>query len=218
MEDHTASRRCDACDATFTLTRSDRRFCSDACRYRAKGNTSRSKPPATCPTCATQFAQRRGARDNVYCSPACVPAKEAAPPSSPVRYRHCKQCSRWMVDRSGRQYCSDECRLSQIADRVMGFYATAMRELDVPKAVMWRRKLTDYLAQRDGCACGICGKRVDVTLSSGPRGNPLGPSIDHVVPRSHGGTDDLANLRLTHWSCNRQRGNRGVPEQLRLVG
>tara|TARA_R110000868_G_scaffold343404_2_gene604426 strand:- start:1422 stop:1793 length:372 start_codon:yes stop_codon:yes gene_type:complete len=123
-----------------------------------------------------------------------------------------------MVARGNRKYCGDSCRNGVISDRIMGFYRTAMRELDIPKAMMWRFKLVEYLAQRDGNKCGICGKRVDTSLSSGPRGDDLGPSIDHVIPRSKGGSDDLANLRLAHWSCNRLRGNRGDIEQLRLVG
>jgi 5-methylcytosine-specific restriction protein A len=33
-------------------------------------------------------------------------------------------------------------------------------------------------------------------------------SIDHVVPRSLGGTDELDNLRPAHRACNARRGNR----------
>lgn len=70
----------------------------------------------------------------------------------------------------------------------------------------------------DGDKCAICNHRVDLTLKSGPRGDRRGPSIDHVIPRSQGGSDDLANLRLAHWGCNQARGNRGGGEQLALVG
>lgn len=47
-----------------------------------------------------------------------------------------------------------------------------------------------------------------------------GATVDHVIPRSLGGSDDLSNLRLAHWSCNRAKGNRPIDmgEQLRLVG
>jgi 5-methylcytosine-specific restriction endonuclease McrA len=35
---------------------------------------------------------------------------------------------------------------------------------------------------------------------------PGSNSVEHVVPRSVGGTDDLANLRPAHLACNVRRG------------
>ena len=64
------------------------------------------------------------------------------------------------------------------------------------------------LRQRDGDRCQICGGLVDFEVKSGPRGSKLGHSFDHITPRSLGGTDELDNLRLTHWGCNQARGNR----------
>jgi len=37
------------------------------------------------------------------------------------------------------------------------------------------------------------------------KGSDEGPSIDHIHPRSKGGPDDLWNLQLTHWGCNREK-------------
>jgi 5-methylcytosine-specific restriction endonuclease McrA len=37
---------------------------------------------------------------------------------------------------------------------------------------------------------------------------PGARSVEHVQPRSHGGTDDLDNLRPAHLSCNLERGTR----------
>lgn len=76
------------------------------------------------------------------------------------------------------------------------------------------RNLVKYLAERDGTACGICRKAIDVTKPAADGG----PSIDHVIPWSMGGSDDPANLRLAHLTCNVRRGNRGGGEQLMLVG
>ena len=39
-------------------------------------------------------------------------------------------------------------------------------------------------------------------------GRPASRSVEHVIPRSVGGTDDLANLRPAHLLCNLQRGTR----------
>lgn len=57
------------------------------------------------------------------------------------------------------------------------------------------------LALRDGPYCYIDGQPED----------PDDPfEIEHVVPRSAGGSDDLTNLRLAHRSCNRTKGTNNV--------
>lgn len=55
------------------------------------------------------------------------------------------------------------------------------------------------LIARDGMDCGICGDPVDPALV---KPDPLSPSIDHVLPRSSGGTNDPVNLQLAHLHCN----------------
>lgn len=32
-------------------------------------------------------------------------------------------------------------------------------------------------------------------------------TLEHVIPRSKGGTDDMSNLAISHGKCNNQRGN-----------
>jgi 5-methylcytosine-specific restriction endonuclease McrA len=66
------------------------------------------------------------------------------------------------------------------------------------------------LAQRDGSDCGICGLPVDMTLA---RSDGLDcPSVDHIVPRSLGGSHDAENLQLAHLSCNMAKSDRVWPE------
>jgi len=36
-------------------------------------------------------------------------------------------------------------------------------------------------------------------------GHPGADTVDHIIPRSRGGTDDLDNLRPAHLSCNSAR-------------
>lgn len=65
--------------------------------------------------------------------------------------------------------------------------------------------------ERDAWECGLCGDPVDEGLV-GSR-DPWRPSLDHIVPRSHGGPDSPDNLRLAHLWCNIARGA-GVNDDL----
>ena len=71
-----------------------------------------------------------------------------------------------------------------------------------------------FIADRDRWQCGICREPV-------PRAvlypDPLYGTLDHVIPVTEGGTNDLWNLRLAHMRCNRSRGNRGGNEQLAML-
>jgi hypothetical protein len=66
----------------------------------------------------------------------------------------------------------------------------------------------DELAARDGWVCWLCEGAIDPTLPANLAG---GATVDHVVPRSRGGSNDLANLRLAHRRCNGRRGSH-LPE------
>lgn len=66
----------------------------------------------------------------------------------------------------------------------------------------------DRLAERDGWLCWICGDRVE---PAAPAGSPWSATVDHVVPKSRGGSSEPENLRLAHRRCNGRRGNH-LPE------
>jgi 5-methylcytosine-specific restriction endonuclease McrA len=68
----------------------------------------------------------------------------------------------------------------------------------------WARTVARVLRTK-GTVCHLCGKQGAT-------------SADHVVPVSHGGTNDLANLEPVHPTCNTSRGNRSVQEaRIRLT-
>ena len=50
--------------------------------------------------------------------------------------------------------------------------------------------------------CGICGKRIEPWQRM---------HMDHIIPRSKGGSDDRSNLQATHDRCNLRKGNRMPP-------
>lgn len=195
------SRTCAWCSNLFTAKANHQRYCNRACKRRAR---------------EVRLGRQQDHRN--VANPQGHRLRSAQGATCKLIIVHCKTCNVVMVSRHNSKFCSKQCKIDETGRRIMGLYHQATRSADVKRAMAWRRQIVAYLVQRDGADCGICGCHVDITLPSGPRGNKMGPSIDHVVPRSHGGGDEMANLRLTHWICNRQRGNRGVPEQLKLVG
>lgn len=61
-----------------------------------------------------------------------------------------------------------------------------------------RRKRLRVL-ERDAWTCGICTEAIDRTL---PWPDPMSASVDHILPRNHGGGDEDANLQAAHLLCN----------------
>jgi hypothetical protein len=66
------------------------------------------------------------------------------------------------------------------------------------------------LASRDGWECWICENDIDADAVVG---SANAASMDHVVPKSLGGTSSDDNLRLAHRRCNSSRGSK-LPELL----
>lgn len=61
------------------------------------------------------------------------------------------------------------------------------------------------LAKRDGTACGICGDPVDLSLR---KPDLFSPSVDHIIPRARGGSNEPENLQLAHLWCNHVKSDR----------
>lgn len=70
-------------------------------------------------------------------------------------------------------------------------------------------RLANLVVGRYGSVCHLCGLPIDLSV---PRMEPGGLSVDHVLPRSRGGTDDLSNLRPAHRRCNVRRQNKTISE------
>jgi 5-methylcytosine-specific restriction endonuclease McrA len=46
--------------------------------------------------------------------------------------------------------------------------------------------------------CGICGEPVGYKEAN----------LDHIVPKSKGGSNQITNLRISHFHCNSRRGDK----------
>jgi HNH endonuclease len=58
--------------------------------------------------------------------------------------------------------------------------------------------------------CIHCNRKLAIDLE----GNPLGrETVEHIVPRNHGGTDAIANLAIACSRCNHGKGVRHDPRR-----
>lgn len=76
------------------------------------------------------------------------------------------------------------------------------------------RRRYPVLVRRDGPGCFYCGKRVPHPDEDVPE--PQRPSIEHLVSKSHGGPNHIANCFLSHVLCNQRAGNLSAPEKIKL--
>ena len=217
------------------------KFCSLKCANAFTADRQRKQVSVPCDVCGTEVMRKpsdaararskSGERGGSFCSKKCYglwrTARAAAKPPKPPRaprsrifIKTCVVCGSLFTARGSRaKLCSAQCKIDHAGVRVKDMYRMATQFVDGRYVgAQWRKALIEYLVERDGDKCGICKRRVDVTLKSGTRGSRKGPSVDHIIPRSLGGSDGPENWRLTHWGCNQQRGNRGGGEQLALVG
>lgn len=194
------------------------RYCGDDCKPRCS-IVGCDRPVRKRTWCAGHYAQaRRTGRDPVSFAYTWSPRIE------------CLNCGSMTDDSIHRKYCSDTCRVAYAVHRGPRPRDTACVACGIEIDLMARGKRgqlqksttrlcrpckRDYakykmsareLAVRDGTACGICGSDVDMSLS---RADGLDcPSVDHILPRSRGGTHEPANLQLAHLRCNMLKSDR----------
>lgn len=72
-------------------------------------------------------------------------------------------------------------------------------------------ELRRQLRARDGDDCYVCGLPIDPAI---PPGTAQGETVEHVIPRSMGGSDERDNLRLSHGRCNLTRRYEEVDDEI----
>ncbi|WP_434475185.1 RNA-guided endonuclease IscB [Fervidobacterium islandicum] len=72
--------------------------------------------------------------------------------------------------------------------------------IEYQRGTLFGYEVREYLLEKWGRKCAYCG-RSDVPLE-----------IDHIVPRSRGGTDRVSNLTLACRECNQKKGNKTAAE------
>lgn len=158
----------------------------------------------SCAQCGGQFTARSST--SRYCSNPCAwiasdrrkgvrSADEIA-----AEVRHCARCNNpYNSPHVQRIHCSDLCREMDRMDRGIGLYHGWISQAE-----------RNMLYQRDSYVCWICHKVCDTTVDA-QRHNDA-PTLDHLVPRSKGGTHEHGNLRTACRGCNSRRGDRDAHE------
>ena len=113
----------------------------------------------------------------------------------PVWPRTCLSCELpFLARKREKVYCSNDCgaRARERRRHELGLKRTDKKSPSVKAKIYFR----------DNGKCQICFQSIDTELKYP---NPLSFSLDHILPRSQGGTDAFHNLRSTHLVCNVRR-------------
>lgn len=84
----------------------------------------------------------------------------------------------------------------------------------------WRRReIREELTTKYGLICQLClanGQNKYVArILLNVQNHPRGWSVDHIVPVSRGGVNDVDNMWPAHRSCNSNRGNSAIEKRKR---
>lgn len=205
---------CPQCGAAFYARRE---FCSDRCR---NIGTWARRPRVPCVSCGEPTGYVVGARatpESPRCRPCMIPDHgstrryrkykcrcelcRAANAEQARKYAESRKARGKPIVRKGRVYsprrpcvgCGTSTRSIQSEPRCKPCGYAFRRMVLVPRSV--RRAIYE----RDRWTCGVCGEPVEDGL---PSSSPWQATLDHIVPRAFGGSDDPKNLRLAHRWCN----------------
>lgn len=185
-----------------------RLYCSSRCKTVAQCARMKAKTPierrvgaiASCFCCKKQFSKK--ASHQKFCSRKCAWSfNHSGGLACKVRFQPCPKCCNNLVTVHGKGRIDKLCRdCRRETDRRKNSRKNMRRRSSGELTVTIQE-----LAARDGERCQICMRRLNVFL---PGSHQLGPTFDHILPVSRGGTNDAENLRLAHRRCNSRRGNK----------
>lgn len=141
-----------------------------------------------------------------------------------MRAKRCRWCGDLLRANYARRFCSRICNNRASNDkratgrdperRRISYAAKNKRRRARLHGVATESYTLTEIAKRDRQRCGLCSRKVNMTLRHPHRRSP---SIDHIVPISAGGDDVRANVQLAHLICNIRK-RTGGSQQLALIG
>jgi 5-methylcytosine-specific restriction endonuclease McrA len=188
-----------------------RRNCSRLCRERHRQKLKLKPTLAqTCQNCSLAFEARAKRR---FCSKPCRVEKnklEQSVKEKQERRKHldangyatttcgwCNEPRTYEYRQGGHNAFHPKCTIE--AQRARYRIKTVKRQGLVNKP---SRLAADEVVRIYGSDCAVCNEPIDLNLI---RTSKMGLTVDHWIPLSKGGSDDMSNLRPAHWICNRRK-------------
>ena len=191
--------RCASCKRHIWKTSTSLPEGEATCRQCRRGNRRRNTDNTwtwTCSNCDRQFITKNARRVCASCS------RDATEQRNAAEGKRCVVvgCGRGAYV-TNRMMCSGHASSAWYRDNQRN------RGLDKDWITKAQRKA---IYERDNYLCHLCG---EVTLRDWDPAN-IGKcaSLDHITPRSKGGTDDPSNLRVACMSCNASRQDTPIDE------
>lgn len=205
-------KTCAMCGTSFVAKSSSAKYCGSKCRVLARPGL----PPLYCADCAKR-----------------IPNSKTSAPQGKARCSDCINGGRgYYIDERGGRWShggsaySVGCRCSVCqdaqADAIRRYKKKVRVEHGVNPSTLYKRRYRERvgvsyrrapkdwiepdvrlaLYERDDWVCHLCSSPVD---RSAHFNDDYAPSLDHLVPRMHGGSDEPSNLRTAHRICNSLR-------------
>lgn len=191
-----------------------RKVCSQKCRKTRDAQLSKARYlkksySKTCVMCSSGF-QAKAINQNI-CSEKCRVQRDTRRSRENYYRQHpkglkqiiCSWCNKPVIVPSSftqkivsHPQCKEERLRKRQRRKAVGRrgYRAALRSLSI-----------EQLGDRDNWTCHICEQSVNPLL---PCNDKQGATVDHVMPLSRGGSDELDNLKLAHWICNVRKSNK----------
>lgn len=189
---------CDECGKTYKGQakppgrKGERQFCSSECQYENKAWRYRKVfscevPWSKCAKCDRTFIGR-----SKHCERHRLIAAHRVKRATWLM-GYCLECGDPFLSRySVTRYCSDSCCRAVVHRNRRAAKRTQFIE----------RVFRSKVFRRDGWRCGICGEPTSERWSAG---DPLAPTLDHIIPLAKGGEHSYANTQCAHSICNSRK-------------
>lgn len=194
---------CGECSSLFESRSSRHRFCSDKCRYAAK-DKARGIP---CAACGEQMMWQGKLVAGVSMHQSCK-AEMHAKLHNATTYKNGCRCDACKSAVSARMRAYAD----SVREKHGAHPTTLLRRKFREENGYWRNQRgSDWIAsklrleiyERDGWECYLCSLPID---RESHWNDNFAPSLDHLVPRSAGGSHNAENLKTAHRVCNSLKG------------
>ncbi|CQR75081.1 HNH endonuclease [Sporomusa ovata DSM 2662] len=203
---------CKNCGIEFNLKSGGKGiFCSRECSFDYIHKNKKQKEPKPLVSCVICGSQFKGKGNSKFCSDHCrrefkrIRFKEnfvSVKETNLFIEKQCPECGNIFKTNyyaKRKKFCSDEC-----CNRYFQREYKMDRKEQLQKAYIEPVSFKK-IYKRDKAICQICGEYVEYDKTPT---NPMGATIDHIIPLSKGGLHCMSNCQLAHRRCNSLKGSK----------